>query len=228
MAEEEKTKEELGETGSTKEEPKPSSEVKPSSELILGRFKTQDDLEKAYKELETEFTKKGQDLVTVQKQLEQFQNKPTEEIKPDPTETFWEDPLKAVGGLIDSKLGPVHDILIESQKVNLRANKDFAKYEPEIDQILTNFPQVKMQPNVVANLYKMVKYGLHTEDAEKELREKIKSEMLTKGASVVEGASTSEEAEEGTKLTGEQKIIAHKMFPDLPKAQAEQKYIEGM
>jgi hypothetical protein len=138
---------------------------------------------------------------------------------------FWSDPMGQINKIFDTKLQGVADTLFESQKENVR-NKysDFSKYEKEIDELIKQAPQFKNQTGVVDKLYKMVK-GLYSDDLEAELRQKIQDEHDDKVGSSLEGGSPPADAPKSkTNLTEEQKVIAHKMMPDLDREKAEEEY----
>lgn len=208
--------------------PKEPGEPKepPKETLILGRFKSQDDLADAYRNLEKKLGEQGQELGNLRQfktQAETMLRQPQQPQK-DPIEQFWEKPTEYVDGKIRSVVEPLHDIVIGQQKELARGKvKDFDKYEGEIDQILKQYPQLKSQPGIIPNLYKMVK-AMHVEDIEAEVREKLKAEEKAKSDSFIEEGSPPGSPQEKPTLSKAEKATAYKLFPELSKAKAEEEY----
>jgi|TARA_Y100000310_G_C20700503_1_gene829330 hypothetical protein len=213
------------------EEPKPSegSPVEPTDkkdgdqELILKRFKNQDELIKAYQESESALTQKSQRVT----ELERSANQPPPAKEPEPQEDedslFWEKPLETIKKVVAKAIEPLGQGMVETQKDTLRKDPDFAKYEPEIDAILDQYPQLRQTPHVIPQIYKMVK-GMHVEDMEKELRVKWEKEQQVKEGTLLEGAGVPETPGKESPLTAQEKTIAYKMFPDVTRSKAEEEY----
>lgn len=226
MADESQASEQSQETPADSEQK--GEEQQAAETLILGRFKSPDDLAEAYKNLEKKLGEQGNELGNLRKlvtQAEATLKAQPQQPQKDPVEQFWEKPTEYVDGRIRSVVEPLHDIVIGQQKEMARGKvKDFDKYEGEIDQILKQYPQLKSQPGIIPNLYRMVK-SMHVEDIEAEVREKLKAEEKAKNDSFIEEGSPPGSPQDKPTLSKAEKGIAHKLFPELSKAKAEEEYL---
>jgi len=90
-------------TGADGSAPAPASTTDTKGqELILGRFKTQDDLTHAYRELETKFTQTAQAKSAAERQVQELATRlntpppaPPEKEK-DYNQLFWENPAEVI------------------------------------------------------------------------------------------------------------------------------------
>ena len=208
-----------------------------SEKLILGKFKEQSELEKAYTELETKLTSSGQELGELKRVVGELQTRvvtqqtvvPQEEEEEDEDQEYFKSPAKAVRKLIEQALEPIATATFVQQKDSLRSDPLFVKYEAEIDTIVNQIPSLKKQPGVVGQLFKMVK-GMHYDPAEEEkrIRGLIKDEQDGKVAGSLEGGSSGGIQKVGKQadLTSDEKRIAVRFNPGIPADEAYKKYAE--
>ena len=205
-------------------------------DLILGKFKTPEEAYKAYENLEPEFTKKSQELADTKRALEELQTRVTATPAPTPApseeenldQLFFTDPAQAMNKVVQKQLQPLLDAQFETSMTAYRTSDPvFKKYENEIRIIVQNAPHIKTQPGIVEQLYKMVK-GLHIEDFEAELREKIRAEMAGKVEGALEGGGAGHvdggKGEQQIKLTDDEKAVARKFNSNLSPEEAYKKY----
>lgn len=215
MSEEEKQEEQV-------EEKQEEQQVETPKEETPKEPDKYDELVNQVKTLTENFTQFQSTLQTPQPKQEKTEEVPTED-------QFWSDPMGQINKIMETKmkgiLAPVADTLFETQKENIRSKyKDFSKYEAEIDQFIKMAPEARNQAGAVEKLYKMVK-GLHSDDLEAELRQKIEQEHNDKTAGSLEGGSPpSEKKSTRVVLTAEEKSIAHKMMPEYTAEKAEEEY----
>ncbi len=200
-------------------------------ELLLGKFKTPEELAKAYTELEGEFTRRSTENAELKRINEQRQQMPV--IQQQPTQddeiNFFENPAAAIEKVVGKMVSPLIEAGYHQQKESYRTgNPDFAKYEAEIDQIITQMPHLKTQPNIVGQLFKMVK-GLHYDEKAEETRltAKIKAELAGKQEGALEGGGASDLAKprDGEiTLSAEEQRVARKFNPGLPAKEAYKRY----
>lgn len=199
------------------------SELKPQ-ELILGRFKTPDELVKAYQELEADYTRKGQALSERDKMLQELQNRiVAPQIQPqnveDDNELFWQKPMEVINRIVSKTIEPLTTTYYQTQKEKFRSDPEFQNLEPQIDNIVNMYPYLKSQPDIVSQLFKMVK-GLYFNEGEYErkVREKVKAEMEGKIGETIEGAGNpSQITREITlePLTEDEKRFAYNWYSNL-------------
>jgi len=216
------------------DEANPASNSEQPEELILGRFKTADDLASAYKELEGEFTRKSQTLSEKERMLTELQTTPPYRQEPgededDDDQLFFKEPAKAIEKVVRKIVDPLFTSTYNHQKEAFKSDPDFLKYENEIDNIITQFPKLKTQPNIVGQIFKMVK-GLYFDPVEFEskVREKLKTEHHEKVAGGLEGSTPSEglSGTTPTNLTDDEKRVAIRFNPGITKEEAYKKYAE--
>ena len=200
------------------------SEVVKPQELILGRFNSQDELVKAYQELEADYTRKGKVLTDREQMLQELQNRvavpqiPKEDVVDD-NELFWQKPMEVINRIVSRTIEPLTTTYYQTQKDKFRSDPEFQKLEPQIDAITNMYPNLKTQPEIVPQLYKMVK-GLNFDegDYERKVREKIKAEAEGKIAGTIEGvgiAGQVRETETLAPLTEDEKKFAYNWYSSL-------------
>ena len=208
-------------------------------ELILGKFKTPEDLAKAYSELEGKFTQTSQESAATKKTVEELQAKiqtisTQAPIKPEENDDDYQqifvDPKGAIEKIIEKSNAPFKDALFEMGKQAFKAaTPDFEKYEARINEIVATMPNLKTQPGIVGQLYKMVR-GLDFDPAayEKEVREKLKKETQDKVDGALEEGGASELPGGGSKkatLSEEEKRTARKFNPNMAPEEAYKRYV---
>jgi len=217
----------------------PQNEGDGGEQLILGRFKNQDEVTKAYQELEKKFTQTSQENATYRKQTEIREvfppQQPTQPVQEQPVNTdelFWTNPVGTMERLLDSKLDYVYTQNYEAQKAAYASDPQFTQYEQQIDFIVKEqYPELKKQPGIVGQLYKMVR-GL-TFDEEAFRRKTIEEYELSKvsaAQSGIEGASASPSSlpiTQKVELSDTEKRIATQFHPDLKPEEAWQKYADA-
>ena len=221
----------MGDVNETSEEPQ-GSEATP--DLILGRFKTPEDVTKAYSELEPKFTQASQEAAELRRQLQELQARQVQPVtpqteEPDINDLFFQEPAKAVEQIVKKALDPLITSNFSREKEAYRSDPDFAKHEAEIDAIVSQMPNLKTQPGIVGQLFKMVK-GLHFDEKEYEqqIRGKVQAEIAGKVGSSLEGGippnlpSNAKTVE----LTAEEKRVARRFNPGLEPEMAYKKYAE--
>ena len=98
----------------------PAQTPPPDQQLIAGKFKTQDELVKAYQEAEKKITQESQARSTLERQLqeeakvrEQLMGRVTQPTVPveGPTddELFWQKPTEVIGKVVERFLSPFED-----------------------------------------------------------------------------------------------------------------------
>jgi hypothetical protein len=206
--------------------PKPDGSVidanKPE-ELILGRFKSKDEVVTAYPEAEklmTQATQEAADLrrqnQELQERINQQQVQPPKPDEVDYDELFWKKPTEVISKMIRQSIEPLTGNYYEQQKSVLRNDPEFIRLEPQIDQIANMYPDVKTKPEAVKQLFKMVK-GLNFDEVEfeKRMREKIAIEQGRKIEGSIEGAGAGRDSfasTEKVELTEEEKKVALKWY----------------
>uniref|UniRef100_A0A6M3K8C5 Uncharacterized protein n=1 Tax=viral metagenome TaxID=1070528 RepID=A0A6M3K8C5_9ZZZZ len=217
--------------------PGDGSEPKPDQQSIKidegTAFKNVDELVNAYKNLRTDYTKKGQTLSDYEKQMQEIQTRiaapVAQETTVDDNQLFWEKPLEVINKTVSKSIEPLTNFLYESQKERHRVDPEFQQFEPQIDQIVQMYPQMKMQPNIVGQLYKVVKYMNIDEDKFKEdMRSKIKAEEAAKIGGSVEDGNPQRilVSEQAITLSEEEKRYAVKFHPNVPQEEAYKIYGE--
>ena len=202
-------------------------------QLLLGKFKTPEDLAKSYTELERELTSKSQALAEKERLLQQQQQLPViqQPVVEDEDSNFFESPTKSIEKVVGKMMSPLLDSQYYQQKEAYRTgNADFSKFEAEIDQIVTNMPHLKTQPNIVGQLYKMVR-GLHFDEKEYETRitEKVRAELAGKVEGSLEGGGavgTGTKKEKAITLTKDEMRVARRFNPGLTAEEAYKKYAD--
>jgi len=207
-----------------------------SETLILGKYKTQKELEDAYSEVQAEFTRKSQELADTKRVLETLQtrqNTEMEEPEEDDDQLFFREPAKATQKVVLSALNPIYEFLYEQQKQTLRDNPktkdEFAKYEAEVDTLIAMQPQLKVKPGVVAQAFRMVQ-GLHF-NPDEFTRKVLADHQATNGGKVadsLEGVTSPgiPEKKEVVNLTAEEKKVALRFNAGMSEEEAYKKYAE--
>ncbi len=200
--------------------------------LILGKFKTQEDLTKSYSELEASFTRMSQELAENKRAMVELQTRQPvrpEEEEQDVDDLFFREPAKATEKVIKSAIGPIYNFLYEQQKEKFRDDPDFVKYESEIDTLINMQPGLKMQPGIIGQVLKMVK-GLHFDPADfkRKVLEEHQASNREKTEGGLEGASAPGDIGKKTeiKLTSDEQRVAVRFNPGLSKEEAYKKYAE--
>lgn len=206
----------LNPDGSKIDAPKPD-------ELILGRFKSKDEVVTAYPEAEKLMTQATQEAAELRRQNQELQERliqqtppPKQEPEVNYDELFWQKPTEVISKMIRQSIEPLTGNYYEQQKTALRSDPEFIKLEPQIDQIANMYPDVKTKPEAVKQLFKMVK-GLNFDEAEfeKRMREKIAIEQGRKIEGSIEGAGAGRDSfvsTEKVELTEEEKKTAVKWY----------------
>jgi len=205
--------------------------------LILGKYKTQKELEEAYSEVQAEFTRKSQELADTKRVLETLQTRQGSEMEAreeeDDDQLFFREPAKATQKVVLNALNPIYEFLYEQQKQTLRDNPktkdEFAKYEAEVDTLIAMQPQLKVKPGVVAQAFRMVQ-GLHF-NPDEFTRKVLADHQVTNGDKVAGGlegvtAPGIPEKKEVINLTAEEKKVALRFNTGMPEEEAYKKYAE--
>lgn len=132
--------------------------VEPDAEpLIMGKFKSQDDLEQAYKEAEKRISQYGQQFSQNQQQIEQMQNQlqllqqfvqrfqePQPQISPEEVheknqkwlDNFYENPIEALNEVVSRSV--MQAITPLSQKIQYQENVD--RYNQQVSMARQKYP----------------------------------------------------------------------------------------
>lgn len=168
---------------------------------VPGRFKTQDDLYKSYRELESEFGRRSNELhrlkqqanaqpVDPKRRVEEF----AEDVKRDPVEAI----KKVMQPEIDAAKSEAKRVRFESEYARRMANSEFAELEPAMtqiaeaygDMIITNGMQ--NDPKLLDILYlaaKGLKQDRITKDAEAKGKKAGEAAANKKSKAQIEGSS---------------------------------------
>jgi hypothetical protein len=232
----EKNLEELGKDPSSSEGQKKEGE---GEQLILGRFKSQDDLVKSYKELETKFTQGSQEAADLKRMIQELQVRVPQQQKEEQVDldtVYWEKPSKLREDLLNDVrklLEPLAMTQFQVEKTHLKSDPMFVKYEAEIDQLIGQLPpQLKSQPGMLGELFTLVK-GRHQNEILEDERKRIRKEIEEGREGAIFGSleepSGGEHLSNKTRLpslTDEEKRVAEQFNPELSKADAHKKYAE--
>jgi hypothetical protein len=144
------------------------------AELLLGKFKSVDDLQNAYKNLESFATQTRQELAQF-KQLNNQQQQPVQQPEPEVDmsqrnekflEEFYDNPLKAVSEIAKSMVEPIQQRIQaeELQKQWVEKARNFSQQHPDLfehkDDIVQFFqenPEMQMKSNALDVAYAAVK-----------------------------------------------------------------------
>jgi len=172
------------------EEPGQSSEnAGEEDSLILGKFKSQDDLANSYKELENKLAEQGNELGSLRKlkdQQETLINIQKEQMTKGSAETqentddinedsFWDNPIDVINKVLDKKLGEATEKMAISnvqtseavfkQSLSPADKALYDKYTDEIQGMIANLtPQDRTNPEALQWAFHNVR-GSHFEDA---------------------------------------------------------------
>lgn len=231
MADEQKDQAQAGQSdGSTKEAEAKKDEAQ---QLILGRFKDQDELANSYREIEKAYTQSQQMLAETNRRFNELAGTiQKKEPEPNLNELFWQDPVGTLSKVVEQTVGRRFEPLVqdryEAEKESLRqGDSEFVNYEQYVDQIIERYPDLKTQRNIVPQLYKMVK-GLYFDESayEKRVREKIELEKNQKIAGSIEGGgspSTNLTASQ-IMLSADEKRVALNSYKGVTPEEAYKKY----
>ncbi len=176
-----------------KKEDEEKKKNEPETFELGGQKLTAQQLFETTRKLQSEYTKSTQSNKDLEKQLAdiraQVTQKPPEVIGKNLSDMFFENPEEAFNTAFTAKVGPVlntvTNMLIESEKDKLRErDKDFDKYEGELDNLIQTIPQVVQQKGGIKNAYKMIKGYHYVEDNEK---------ADSKRGTFIEGSSSAED-----------------------------------
>lgn len=224
--------------GATGTAPAPSqgaTPVVPGQELILGRFKTNDDLAKSYQELERKMTQEAQTRAALERQLQEqaLRDQARTATTPPPEtnydELFWQRPTEVIGKVVERFLSPFEEDRYQMQKTRFVQDPDFRKYEPQIDQMMSMQPELKRQPGSVEKMYRVLKaLDFDQGQLEQQIRAKIAAEQQNKLGGAVEGASPTPSATPtAVQLSEEEARTAVKFFPELTPQEAYKRYADN-
>lgn len=170
--------------------------------VVPGRFRTVEDLRKSYSNLESEFSRRGNELHDLKSRVNQPKVDPAERVKLF-AEDVRRDPVEAIEKIVDSKTRGVREELeqrnFNSEYKRLMGNKEFASLEPtmiEITNQLNPFltPEQKRDPQLLNLLFytaRGLKLDEATSKAEQKGKHKGNREALRKEKVIVEGSSGS-------------------------------------
>lgn len=220
--------------GSTEEEGKSGEQA------ILGKFKTVDDLAKSYKELEAKNTQTSQETAELRRQLQELQTAvQQEETAKEPEDMnikYWQNPASIIDDMetrLNKLLEPLVTVQIETQKVQLRQDPYFVKYENEVNTMLNSLPTtMRNQPGILGELFNLVK-GRHQNEILEDRIKKLRTELMENKGDIIlgsleepSGGETFTGKETTVRLTDEEKRIAEQFNSDLSPAEAHKKYAE--
>lgn len=193
--------------GTSEETNNSTSEAESSVEeewLIPGRIKTKDELLQAYRNLETAYSQRGNEIHELRKQSQAKPRDPQQEIQ-----RFAEDikrnPVEAVRNVVrdetEAARNEVRRVRFESEYARLRSsNKEFAELEPTMAAIANQYSDLirdnnmAQDPRLLHILYYAAKGAKQSElAAQAEARGKRKGESaaIKKVKAQVEGVSGS-------------------------------------
>jgi hypothetical protein len=185
MEEETKLTEDLESEGQPLESSdQPTEEETPEAEpqeLIAGKYKSVEELERGYKELESKFTQTAQEKAEMNRILQEIQFKqafvPTQSqpqqavpqqqpTAEDLNAQFWTNPAGVTTQLLEQKLSDYTRVQqaenrYEFQKQQLRNDptfgNEFRALEPQLDLIAATMPQAKGDEGYVQNVFNAVR-----------------------------------------------------------------------
>ncbi len=190
--------------------------------LILGRFKTYQDLEKSYRELERAYTQTSQMNAEYRRQLEQLQSQQqpqqSSEINPDEFYTkFWENPKQVLEPLIQDTVKkivlPQLEPIIQERELSAVRNAinnfssthpDFEQYREQIAEIIekeippsSNLPADKLL-EMAYSLAKVRNLSAITEEAKNQGKQELLEKTKTGFVESSTGASMRTQQQEKT------------------------------
>lgn len=122
------------------ETPEESNDDEGQGELIAGKFKSQNELVKAYKNLEREFHKSRQQPQQDQYQQQQFQQQTMQQQIQDPNSQFWDlfqqDPISTMNFFINNAVQEQTKPIYETQATQQLAN-NISQLSGQYDQVNT-------------------------------------------------------------------------------------------
>lgn len=168
--------------------------------LVPGRFRTIDDLKRSYSELESAYSRRGNELHKLKTLKERPDVDPEEEVR-DFAEAVKRNPVEAVRKIIRKETQEVkrenREMQFASEYKRLMQNEDFAKHEPimtkiveEYDDLITD--DVRNDPRLLNILYLAAK-GVNAEtkaaQAARAAQSKGEKSAVKKMKAQVEGVS---------------------------------------
>jgi len=205
-------------------------------ELILGKFKTSNELEKAYSELESKFTQTAQEAAATKKTVEELQAKiQTVQVEARPEEEddenlIFTNPKLAIEKAVQKAIEPFVRGSAESNIENFCSlHPEFEPYKEKVKEFVKQNPNAAKQPGEIGQLFKAVR-GLEFDPVafEKEVREKLKKESQDKvNGSLAEGDAGGLPENNSKKITlsEEEKRVARKFNPGLSPEKAYERYV---
>lgn len=196
--------EEVSESEETSSEASSESDDGTSDEewVVPGRFKTVEDLRKSYTNLESEFSRRSNELHALKTREGQPKIDPTERVKRF-ADDVKRDPVEAIERIVEGKTREVREE-VEQHRFNteyqrLMSNKEFAELEPtmvnltnQLNPFLTS--EQKRDPQLLHWLFytaRGVKADEKARSAEKKGIQKGERSASKKSKVAVEGASGS-------------------------------------
>jgi hypothetical protein len=206
-------------------EQKQEQQPEQQQQLILGRFKSYADLEKAYKELEKVYTQTSQELSKLRKNTEQQQEKQEkkqEEYDPDKFyEEFINNPKDVIKQIIKEEVEPlrqsIQPLQIEREMQYIRnvidnfkaQHPDFDQYEAQITEIINN--EIPANSNLTAQQLLEIGYAMakarNVNKVVEQAKQATQQELLSKQKAFVEtNTGAAQRFLEKTKKTPEEEI----------------------
>ena len=172
--------------------------------IIPGRFRKGEEhkLAESYRNLESEYSRRGNELYQLRNQVSQPKVDPAEKVQRF-AEAVKRDPVEAIEKIVDSRTQAVQE-RVEQQSFNLEyqrlmQNKEFADLEPTMVQITNSLspmltPEQKRDPQLLHWLFytaRGMKADETVRNAEKKGLQKGERTALKKTKAIVEGSSGS-------------------------------------
>lgn len=172
--------------------------------IIPGRFRKGEEhkLAESYRNLESEYSRRGNELYQLRNQVSQPKVDPAEKVQRF-AEAVKRDPVEAIESIIDSKtqniVAEVEQAKFEVAVQKKMSNKEFAELEPVMTQVAKNLapvltPEQKRNPEILDWLFYIAK-GLKTDEvarrAEKSGVKKGEKAAIKKSKAITEGSSGS-------------------------------------
>lgn len=162
-----------GENEALEEQGEPQEE---QEKLILGKFKSVEELAKAYKELEKKLGKDAEEKAALRKEIEEIRKLITgpkdakeqkkEDSPEDWLERFYSEGPKLiqhmVSDMLAQHLAPIQQFMTQEyynrQARELAAKyKDFADYVEDMEQIFNEYPEIASHPRGMEIAYRLAK-----------------------------------------------------------------------
>lgn len=208
-----------------------------SPDYLDPRFKTVEDQARAYKEAEKKMQQEAQRRAELERQNQELlgrvqqppQAAPPAEPPVNEDQLFWEKPTEVMKRIVGQYVSPFVDDRYEMQKTQFRQDPNFAKYEPEIDQMIRMQPELKQKPTVVSDLYKIIRARDFDPVTERErIKAEIMAEMQGKAAAGLEAPGSPPVLQAPpVELTAEEKRAALGIYGNVPQEEAFKKYADA-